>query len=560
MSQRDRLESYHFYERDWNSYEDLCDAFEWEMPDQFNMATYVCDRWADDKNRVAMFAENVDGETRSFTYWQFARQTDQLAHVLLESGVEAGDRVAINLPQKPETMLAHVAVWKIGAVSVPMSTLFGPDAVEYRLTDSDAVVGIVDESNIDDFRQGSDQADGLSLILTVGDVDAKDGERAFWDAISDANRYFETRTTSADDDAIVLYTSGTTGKPKGALREHSDLLAFVPMLVLALSNMDVENGDVFWSPSEWAWIGTLYCIVLPPMFYGKTLLAYEGGSFDPEEAYRLIERYGVTNYYAPPTVLRMMMGMDNYQQFDVDTVYAIGTGGEEVGQQLIDWANDTFGGAAVNQIYGQTEANPLTLDCEAMFDRKPGTIGKAMPGVDITIVDPETAETVTESGTVGEIAVDCSTSPICFSEYLGKPEATSDKWKNGYLLTEDLGSRNEDGYFSFHSRKDDVIISSGYRIGPAEVEECLTGHDAVSHAGVIGVPHGERGQIPKAFVELANEYEDSETLRSDLKDHVKDRLAKYEYPRVIEVVEEVPKTVTGKIQRSALRELEGVAE
>jgi acetyl-CoA synthetase len=183
-----------------------------------------------------------------------------------------------------------------------------------------------------------------------------------------------------------------------------------------------------------------------------------------------------------------------------------------------------------------------------------------MPGVDVQIVDPDTAEPIEKTGEIGEIAVDCSTSPVCFSKYLNKPEATAEKWENGYLLTEDLGFRDADGYFSFHSRKDDVIISSGYRIGPAEVEESLTGHEAVSHAGVIGVPHDDRGQVPKAFVELASGYEDSESLREDLKQHVKERLAKYEYPRMIEVVEEVPKTVTGKIQRSALREAEGIED
>ena len=551
----ERLDAYHFYEEEWESYEQLREAFEWEVPEQFNMAWYVCDRWADDKGRVAVFAEHESGEEATYTYWQLQNLTNQLANYLRAQGVERGDRVGINTPQRIETVISHIACWKLGAVSVPLSTLFGPDALSYRLDDSAAVAGIVDESNAEDFREG--RADlSLETVLTVGDVETASDESEFWKAIGEHSREFDLVETDREEDAIIIYTSGTTGDPKGVRHAQRLLLGHLPLFITTFGNMEMRDSDVFWTPAEWAWVASLFDVLFPGLYYGKPVVAYNGGKFDPENAFQIIEEYGVSNFFAPPTALRMMMQTE--PDYRVDSLRTIASGGESLGQDIVDWAAETFGGAAVHEGYGQTEANMLVGDCTALFEFREGTMGRAGPGHDVAIVDPDTAEATIDPEETGEIALRYEGNPVCFKEYWKKPDKTDTKVRNGWLLTEDLGQMDEDGYIAFESRKDDVIISAGYRIGPVEVEQSLAGHEAVADSAVIGMPDEERGEVPKAFVILAAGYEPDDGLREDLRQHVRDRLAQYEYPREIEFVEELPKTTTGKVRRASLREEEGL--
>jgi acetyl-CoA synthetase len=573
MSRGNRLDAYHFYEDDWDSYEQLREAFEWAVPDQFNMATYVCDRWATDKRRVALFGEHEAGDGSStptdatgipagqretYTFWQFQTITNRLANYLRDQGVERGDRVGVNAPQRPATMFAHVAAWKLGAVSVPLSTLFGPDAVEYRLDDCDAVAAVVDASNLDTVREARESLPALETVVTVGDADPQADEVAFQDAVADQSRTFETVATDAEDDAIIIYTSGTTGDPKGVRHAHRMLLGHLPLFVTTMLNMDLQDGDVFWTPAEWAWIASLFDVVVPALYYGQPVVAYNGGQFDPETAFEIVERYGVSNFFAPPTALRMMMQVEDTDRFDVDTLRTIASGGESLGQNIVDWAADTFGETTVHEGYGQTEANLLVGGCTALTEFREGFMGRPGPGHEVAIVDPDTAEPTVDRGEVGEIAVRYDDDPVCFVEYWNKPEKTAGKVKNGWLLTEDLGLMDEDGYVQFKSRKDDVIISAGYRIGPEEVEDSVAGHPAAADAAVIGVPDDERGTVPKAFVVLADGYDPTDDTRQALRQHVRDRLAKYEYPRDIEFVDTLPKTATGKVRRASLRDREGL--
>ncbi len=551
-----RLDAYHFYEEDWEDYDHLRSAFEWEIPDEFNMASYLCDRWAADEGRVALFAENDAGEQRSYTFGEMQEIANRLANHLRERGVKPGDRVGVNAPQKPETVFAHVAAWKLGAVSVPLSTLFGPDALSYRLDDSGAVACIVDESNVGALREVRDDCEALETVLTV-DSTPKEDETAFRDAIEGVPSEFETATTGADEDAIVIYTSGTTGEPKGVRHGHRVLLGHLPLFLTTLCNVELNEDDAFWTPSEWAWVASLFDVLFPALYYGKPVLAYSGGPFDAEKAFELIEKYEVTNYFAPPTALRMMMQVDS-PDYDVDGMSTIASGGESLGQSIVDWAAEVFAGAAVHEGYGQTEANLTIGDCTALTEFREGKMGRAAPGMDVEIVDPESARATVNTGETGEIAVGYEGNPVCFKEYWGKPERTERKVRNGWLLTEDLGSMDSEGYITFKSRKDDVIISAGYRIGPEEVEESLAGHDAVADSAIIGIPDEERGEIPKAFVVLADGHEAMEDTREELQDHVKERLAAYEYPREVEFVDELPKTETGKVRRASLRDREGI--
>jgi acetyl-CoA synthetase len=561
MSEQLRLDTYHFYEQEWDGYDDLLESFEWEVPESFNMASYVCDRWAEERGRVALFADDGAGNTETYTYWQLQNAANSLANHLADRSVSRGDRVGINAPQRPETVISHVACWKLGAVSVPLSTLFGTDAVSYRLDDAGAVACIVDSSNVETVREVVDDVPSLDDILTVGVDDPGAGETDFWTAVDGASREFETVETDAEEDAIIIYTSGTTGDPKGVRHAHRLLLGNLPLVVTAFCNMEMHDSDVFWTPSEWAWVATLFDVVFPCLFYGRPLVAYTADEkFDPEAAMTIIERYGVSNFFAPPTALRMMVQLDDPSRWDVSSVRCVPSGGESLGQSIVDWAEDVFDGAVVHEAYGQTEANMVAGDCTKLVESREGKIGKPAPGHDIEIVDPETAEANVPRGETGEIAVRYEGNPVCFKEYWNKPGVTERKVKNGWLLTEDLGRMDEDDYIEFLSRKDTVIISAGYRIGPVEIEEALAAHDAVADAGVIGVPDDERGEVPKAFIVLAAGYEASEDLKSTLRRDVRDRLAEYEYPREIEFVDDLPKTSSGKIRRATLEEREGVPE
>ena len=548
----ERLDAYRFHEASWDSYDELRSAFEWDIPEQFNIATYACDRWADDKGRVAVF-ESQYGEEDTYTFWELRNATNRLANYLRSVGVERGDRVGINAPQRVETLISHIACWKLGAVSVPLSTLFGPEALSYRLSDADAVAAIADESNIEDFREGREETVSADSTLVVGEAGPEDGEADFWSAIESEPRTFDVVETDAEEDAIIIYTSGTTGEPKGVRHAHRMLLGHLPLFVTTFCNMSIEDGDVFWTPAEWAWVAALFDVVFSSLYYGRPVVAHNAGKFDPEEAFGIIERYGVSNFFAPPTGLRMMMETDA-SAYDVGTMRCITSGGESLGETTVEWAAEALDGAAVQEGYGQTEANLLVGDCTALFPFREGTMGRAGVGHELTIVDPETAKETVEPGEIGEIALRYEGDPVCFKEYWEKPETTREKIRNGWLLTEDLGRMDEDGYVAFESRKDDVIISAGYRIGPTEIEETLVGHGAVADSAVIGVPDDERGEVPKAFVVLSEGETGEDDLGGDLRQYVRDRLAQYEYPREIEFVENLPKTASGKIRRESLRE------
>lgn len=549
----ERLDPYHFYETDWESYEELQHDFEFEIPDSFNMATYTCDRWAEDDNREALFVEYRRGGGEVYSFSQLQQLSNQLADYLSENGLGNEDRIGVCLPTRPETLLMHLAAWKIGAVSVPLSTLFGPDALEYRLADCGARVCAVDSENADSLFSVRNNIDTLEMVLNVG-ADASDEQTVdFEKALQEGSRDVNTAQVAAEDDAMIIYTSGTTGNPKGVLHAHRFLLGNLPGYVMGVCNMELQPGDLNWHVAEWSWVSSLFLGLFCPLFYGNPVLAHESGPFDPAKAFELIEKYGVINFFAPPTGLRKMMTLEDANEFQVGTVRTVSSGGEALGQSIVEWARDVFDGASVHEMYGQTEAHTGITDCTSLYEFREGKLGRPMVGSDVRIVDPETAKPTVDPGEVGEIAIRYD-HPACFKEYWNRPEATANKVKDGWLLYEDLGTRDAEGYFEFVSRKDDVIISAGYRIGPEEIEECLARHKSVADAGVVGVPDEERGEVPKAFVVLVGGTDPSESLTSELRDHVRENLAKYEYPREIEFIEELPKTTTGKVRRASLRD------
>lgn len=555
VRQPSRINREYLFEREWSDLEELREDWEWEIPEKVNMAYYMCDRWAENRTDVALIAEDPGGgNERSYTYFQMQTLANRLANYLSEQGIERGDRVGIFLPQQAETIITHLAIWKLGAVSVPLSLLFGPSALSYRLGDSEAKACIIGEQGLDTIRPVLSDLDDLETVLTVGDVDTADGEDEFYDALEDHSREFDTVVTDAEDPAMIVYTSGTTGDPKGTVLAHRYLLAYAPSHAEIFC--DMKEPEVSWVPAPFAWV-VIY-MAFGVLYWGKPLVTYQmPGEFDADYLLSVIEKHRITNFVGVPTMLRLLDDqIDDPSEYDVQHVKAILSGSERAEQRLAGVVERIFGdGTPVNEAGGQTEALHFVGGCEALNapSVRRRRVGPALAGHDPELLDPETKEVIDEQVAKGELAIPAD-DPLTFEEYWNKPEKTANKIRNGFVRMEDVYERDEAGDYEFVTRLDDVIICSGYRIGPGEIEKELANHEMVLDAGVIGIPDDKRGEVPMAFVEVANRAEPGDDLEAELQEHVKDNLAKYEYPREIEFVDELPRTPSGKIQRYKLRE------
>jgi acetyl-CoA synthetase len=536
------------FENPNQSFEQLRESFRWRIPAHYNIGIDVCDKHAHRLGDTALFLENADGRAYSVTFGELKKRSDQFANALRGLGVAKGDRVAIVLPQREETVIAHIAVYKIGAVALPLSVLFGPDAVEFRLRDSGAKVAISDAGHMEMLNDIRPRLPALETILVC---EPASGGRSFWETLNAASERFEPTATRSDDPALLIYTSGTTGPPKGALNAHRCLLGNMPGFELS-QNFYPRAGDLMWTPADWAWTGGLLDALLPALHHGVPVLGFVGGRFDPELACRLMGKYRVQNAFIPPTAMKMLMQVDNPKQRYGLEVRSIMSAGEQVGAEVVRWAKEALG-VGINEMWGQTEFNYLVGNCTAVMPVQAGSMGKPYPGHNVEPVD-ESGRPMPD-GAVGELAARRD-DPVFFLGYWGNEEATREKFIGGYWGTGDLGYRDANGYLWFVGRKDDVISSAGHRIGPGEIEDCLIKHEAVAQAAVVGSPDELRGEIVKAFIILAEGRTPSDALAEDIRLSVKQRLAAHEYPRAIEFVDSLPMTTTGKIRRIELRERE----
>jgi acetyl-CoA synthetase len=529
-------------------YDRLAAAFRWRIPERYNIGVDVCDRWAArEPERVAVLDVAPDGRVAPLTYGALRDASNRLANVLAANGIMRGDRVAILLPQGPAVPIAHVAVYKLGAVALPLATLFGVDALGYRLRDAGARALVTDAAGLARIAELRAELPDLGAVISV---DGRDGGAIGWaEALERASPAFAPADTAADDPALMIYTSGTTGPPKGALHAHRVLLGHLPGVQMPHEFLP-QPGDRLWTPAEWAWIGGLVNVLLPGLHFGVPVVARRFERFDPEQAFRLMADMGVRNAFIPPTALRMLRTVANPRGRFALALRTIGSGGETLGAETLAWGREALG-LGINEFYGQTEANLVVSSCGAIGIGKPGLMGKAVPGHRVGVIRAD--GTPCEPGELGQIAVR-RPDPVMFLGYWNNPEATERKFVGDWMTTGDQGDIDRDGYLRFVGRDDDVITSSGYRIGPGEIEDCLIRHPAVALAAAVGKPDPVRTEIVKAFVVLKEGCDPSDRLAAEIQAFVRERLSAHEYPREIAFRDSLPLTATGKVIRRLLRE------
>ena len=532
-------------------------GFRWDIPEFYNIGVDICDKWAqDDPDRLAIIDVGADGAAREYSFGDLRARSNQLANALAGLGIArhdgVGDRVGVLLPQSFETAVAHVAVTKMGCISIPLFTLFGEEALLHRLRDSGARAVVTNAEGAAKLAGLRDRLPDLRLVLSV---DGDSGDAADFHAACDGQPdSFTPLQTRAEDPAILIYTSGTTGNPKGALHAHRVLLGHLPGVEISHDFMP-HPGDRIWTPADWAWIGGLLDVLMPALHHGIPVVARRFAKFNADTALQLIRDFGIRNAFLPPTALKIMRQHPDAASYGLQ-MRSVASGGETLGSELLDWGRAVFG-TTINEFYGQTECNMIVSSCAALEEPVPGWMGRPVPGHEVAVIDPKTGA-VLEPGEEGDIAVRAP-DPVMFLGYWNNPQATQDKFleteSGRWLLTGDRGTTDDSGRLRFVGRDDDVISSAGYRIGPAEIENSLISHPAVHLAGVVGRPDALRGSVVAAYLVLNEGYYGSDDLAAEIAGHVKSHLAAYEYPRVVRFITEMPMTTTGKIIRATLRRM-----
>jgi acetyl-CoA synthetase len=539
-------------------YDTLYRDFRWQVPPLFNIAEVCCARWArQTPDATAIVFEHENGSVSTTSYAELQREANRLSHALQGLGVARGDRVAIVMPQRPQTAVAHIALHQLGAVAMPLSMLFGPEALEYRLQNSEAALAIVDESAIANLLLARAACPALKTVLAVGGAQGQ-GDVDWTAAVAREADTFTALQTKADDAAVLIYTSGTTGPPKGALIPHRALIGNLSGFVCS-QNWFPQDDAVFWSPADWAWTGGLMDALLPTLYFGRPIVAYQG-RFAPEKAFELMQRHRVTHSFLFPTALKAMMkAVPAPRERYALRLRALMSAGEAVGDAVFTYCEQQLG-VTVNEMFGQTEINYVVGNCSLHWPARPGSMGRAYPGHRIAVLDDDGREC--PRGTPGDVAVHRRDihghpDPVFFVGYWRNDGATRAKFtgapEDSWCRTGDTALMDADGYLWYQGRSDDVFKAAGYRIGPSEIENCLVKHPAVANAAVVPKPDAERGAVVKAYVVLAPGFEGTPQLVDELQRHVRGKLAPYEYPKEIEFIAALPMTTTGKVQRRLLR-------
>ena len=529
-------------------YDDLCKRFKWSIPLRYNIGADACTKWAEqDPGRLALIQVGHDGKASNYTFGQIHETSNRFANLLRSVGLAPGDRVGVLLPQAPETAMAHIGIYKSGCIAIPLFSLFGAEALQFRLADSGAKVVVTNSEGAAKLFEIRDRLPDLQAVFTT--EGALSGTMDLHRELAGHSNDFTAIDTAAEDPAVIIYTSGTTGQPKGALHAHRVLLGHLPGVEIS-HNLFPQEGDRMWTPADWAWIGGLFDVLLPAWHHGIAVVAHRFQKFTPEAAFQLLQDFEIRNTFLPPTALKMMRSVANPERRWSYRLRSVASGGETLGSELLDWGRRSFG-LTINEFYGQTECNMTVSSCTDLMPIRAGSIGRPVPGHRVAIVDDQGA--VVNAGATGNIAV-LRPDPVMFLQYWNNLGATEQKFIGDWLLTGDLGAMDGDGYIRFVGRNDDVITSAGYRIGPGEIEDSILQHPAVKMAAVVGAPDSQRTEIVVAVVVLHENQQPGEALKREIQEHVKVRLAAHEYPREIFFVDELPMTTTGKVIRRELRD------
>lgn len=529
------------------TFEQLRGDFRWAIPHDYNMAHEACDKWADKEPDRPALLDYDDGALTPYSYGWLAEKSKAFASQLKKRGVERGDRVAILLPQSPEVVVAHFAIYRLGAIALPLAMLFGPEALEYRLGFSGTKALI---TCADGLLKIAPIQSKLPKLETVYCVDGASGSALnFHREVADGDVHFERVGTTPDTPALMVFTSGTTGPPKGALHAHRVLAGHMPGIG-ALHEFSPQKDDRYWTPADWAWAGGLLNILMPGLALGVPVVCGGTQKFNPEGAFEMMARAKVRNTFIPPTALKIMRSVEQPMARFGHNLRTVFSGGEALGKETYEWGLDALG-LSINEGYGQTECNLVLVSCSKIGACKAGSMGKPTPGREVAVIRSDGK--VCEIGETGEIAIK-RPEPVMFLKYWDRPDATEDKFLGDWMLTGDQGVVDEDGYFFFVGRDDDIITSAGFRIGPGEIEDCLIGHPSVKLAAAVGKPDPIRTEIIKCYVVLEDNVPAGDGLKADISSFVRSRLSAHEYPREIEFVAEMPLTTTGKVIRREFRQ------
>ena len=519
------------------------------IPLHANIAADTVGRFARNEkaNHLALIHENDDGSVERYTFAKLDELACRFAVFLNEIGVKRGESVAIHTAQSPQTAIAHMAIYKIGAVALTLSHLYGPDAIAHVISDSKTKVLVTNSDYWGKLRSRCSSLGSLEHRIVHGSCES--GEYNFEDCLTRSAENFEPVITATEDPALLMYTSGSTGMPKGLIHSHRIIHAYLPTLTLVY-NLELNYPNaVFWSPADWAWVGGLLDLALPAWQHGQTVVS-TNQRFAAKWAFEFMQRHGVTHSFMTPTALKRLAEIPNPRKTWNLSMRVICTGGESLPGDVVRWAQDEFE-IVCNEFYGLTEFNHMVGCCKALYPTIPGSMGRAFPGRRVAIIDDNGTEQ--SDGVTGEIASWKPDDPSLFLGYWGNPGVPEKMRLGNWLKSGDLGVRDENGYFWYHGRNDDLIKSAGYRIGPNEVEDALVSHPDVAEAAVVGKPDRERGSIVMAYVRLMKGVAKDNNTRENLQQFVKDNLAVYKYPREIEFVDSFPLTSSGKIRRNVLR-------
>ncbi len=509
------------------TYEEACATHSWQVPARYNIAADVCDKHPRDK--LALIHEDPDGNVREVRWGELQDMANRFALLLLERGVQRGDRVAMLLPPTPETAAAFFGTWKVGGILLSMSILYGDDGIRHRLTDSQAAAVVTNAAN----RARVEDQGAQVIELEPGDLDSGSTDH-------------ETLDTSCDDPAQLYYTSGTTGLAKGILHAHRYILGHEEFVYCH----DVRDGERFHGMGEWAWAAGIAPLLGPWRLGAVQVVLQRKGGFDPHQQLAFLARHKPTNVFATPTAIRSMMGIGDAGTRYPQEFRIVCSAGEPLNPEAIRWFREQYG-VTVLDYYGLSESYPLVANYPFM-DVREGSMGRPMPGWDVEILDED--ERPVATGERGEICLRARSNPHYPLGYWNNEQAGEETFGGEWFHTKDAASQDEDGYVWYEGRADDVIISAGYRIGPFEVESACLEHPAVGEAAAVAWPDERRGKIVKAYVVLAAGYDGSDELGKEISAFVRDRLSAYAYPRLVEFVDDLPKTLTGKIRRIELRE------